>query len=63
MIHKTFSCNLYLCIHHSYFLPLNDNIVDFEKTDGIFSLTFVVDDFSELFLHTSVYSFKDSRYA
>ena len=32
---------------------LNDNIVDIEKLDGICSLTFVVDEFSGLFLHQS----------
>ena len=40
---------------------LNDNIVDIEKRDGIFSLTFAVNEFSELFLHPSVFSIKDSR--
>ena len=40
---------------------LNDDIIDIEKSDGICSLTFVVNDFSELFLHTSVFSIKDSK--
>ena len=33
---------------------LNDNIVDIEKPDGICSATFVVDEFSGLFLHPSI---------
>ena len=60
-IHKTFSYNLYLCIHHTYFLSLNDNIVDIEKPDGICSPTSVVDDLSGLFLHASVFSIKHLR--
>ena len=31
---------------------LNDDIVDTEKRDGIYSLTFAVDDFSGLFFQT-----------
>ena len=42
---------------------LNDNIVDIAKPDGIFSLSFVVDEFSGLFLHLSVFSIKHSRSA
>ena len=34
---------------------LNDNILDIEKPQGICSPTFVVDDFSGLFLHVSVF--------
>ena len=37
---------------------LNDNIVDIEKSDGICAPTFVVDEFSGLFLHPSVFSIK-----
>ena len=33
---------------------INEDIVDIEKLDGIYSLTFVVDEFSELFLLPSV---------
>ena len=36
------------CLFYKF---LNDDIVDIEKPDGICSLTFVVDDFSGLFLH------------
>ena len=42
---------------------LNDDIVDIEKPDGIFSPNFVVGNISELFLHPSIFSFKDSRFA
>ena len=35
---------------------LNDDIVDIKKTDGISSLTFVVDEFLGLFLHPSIFS-------
>ena len=35
---------------------LNDDFVDIEKPDGICSLTFIVDKFSELFLHLSIFS-------
>ena len=55
---KTFSCNLYLC---SFYISLNDDIVDIKKPDAICSFIFVVDDFSELFLHLSIFSIKDSR--
>ena len=42
---------------------LNDDIVDIEKLDGMCSLTFVVDEFSGLFLHPSIFSIKHSRSA
>ena len=35
---------------------LNDDIVDIEKTDGIHSFTFVIDEISRLFSHLSVFS-------
>ena len=35
---------------------LNENMVDIEKFDGICSLTFVVNHYSGLFLHASVFS-------
>ena len=44
-----FSFNFYLCINPAYFKSLNDDIVGMEKTDRIYSLTFVADDFSGLF--------------
>ena len=34
---------------------LNEDIVDIEKPDGLCSLTFVVDEFSGLFLHPTIY--------
>ena len=39
------------------------DIAHTEKYDGIFSPTFVVDDFSGSFLHPSVFYIKDSRSA
>ena len=41
-------------------MVLNDIIVDIKKPDGICSLTFVVDEFSGLFLHPSNFSIKHS---
>ena len=35
----------------------NEDIVDIEKPDGICSFTFVVDEFSGLFSHPSMFSF------
>ena len=43
-------------------MSLNDDIVDIEKADGIFSSTFVVDDLLGIFLHPSIFFIKDSRY-
>ena len=42
-------------------MSLNDNTVDIEKPDGIYSVTFVVHDFSEFFLYTTIFFIKDSR--
>ena len=42
---------------------LNDHIVDIEKPDGICSPSFVVDEFSGLFLHPSIFFMKYSRSA
>ena len=39
---------------------LNDDI---GYIDGIYSSTFIVDEFSGLFLHPSVFFIKDSRYS
>ena len=39
---------------------LNDNIVDIEKPDGVCSPTFVVDEFSKLFLHPSIFFIEHS---
>ena len=40
-----------------------EDIVDIEKFDGIFSLTFVVDRFPELVSHSSILSIIHSRSA
>ena len=40
---------------------LNEDIVDIEKRDGICSLTIVADEFSGLFLNTSIFSIMHSR--
>ena len=40
---------------------LNDDIVDIENHDGIFSPTSFVDEFSGIFLHPSIFSIKDAR--
>ena len=40
---------------------LNDNIVDIEKADRIFSLTFFMNEFRGSFLHPSIFSIKHSR--
>ena len=45
------------------FFKANNNIVDIENPDGTYSLTFVVDDFSGLFLHPSFYSIIQLRSA
>ena len=42
---------------------LNNDIVEFEKNDGISFPPFVVNEFSGLFLHPSIYSIKHSRSA
>ena len=42
---------------------LDEDIVVIEKSDGICSLTFVVDEFSGLFLHPSIFSIKHLRSA
>ena len=42
---------------------LNDDIVEIEKSDGICLLTFVADEFSELFSHLSIFSIIHSRSA
>ena len=42
---------------------LNDDIVDIEKTDGICQPIFVVNEFSRLLLHPSIFSVKRSRSA
>ena len=53
---QNFSCNLYPCIDHTYFLSLNGNVVDIEKPDEICPLACVVHNFLGLFLHPSIFS-------
>ena len=43
------------------FMLLNDDIESIENPDGVFSLTFVADEFSGLFLHPSIFSIIHSR--
>ena len=42
---------------------LNEDIVDLKKPHGICSLTFIVDEFSRLFLHPSIFCIVHSRSA
>ena len=42
---------------------LNEDIVDIEKPGGICSLTYVVEEFSGLFLHPSIFSVRQLRSA
>ena len=44
-------------------MSMNDDIVGIEKPDKLFSLTFLLDDISGLFLHLSVFPVKNSRSA
>ena len=72
-----FSSNNYICsmissgttkLLYTYKLCLfsilsNAYIVDIEYTQGICSSIFIVEDFSGLLVHPSIYSIKDSRSA
>ena len=40
----------------------SEDIADIVKPDGMCSLTYILDEFSGLFLHTSVFSIIHSRY-
>ena len=42
---------------------LNEDVVDIGKPDGTYSLTFVVDKCSALFLHPAIFCIKHSRSA
>ena len=42
---------------------LNEDIVAIEKSDGVCLLTFVVDEFSGLFLHSPIFSTIHSKTA
>ena len=50
--------SVHLCTSCLFSMLLSDNIVDIEKPDGICLPTFVVDEFSGLFLYASVFSIK-----
>ena len=45
------------------FYASKNDTVEIETPDGIYSLTFVVDEFSGLFLHQSIFSIVPSRSA
>ena len=60
---KSFMQSLCLYTLWLFSMPLNDDIVDIEKPDGLCSLTFVADDFSRLLLHPPIFTIRDSRYA
>ena len=47
-------------MYHASML-LNDDIVEIEKPDGICLLNFVVDEFSGIFLHPSIFSIIHSK--
>ena len=44
-------------------MPLKEGFADIENPDGICLLTFLVNEFSGLFLHPSVFSNKHLRFA
>ena len=46
-----------------FYMLLNEDIVDIEKPGGIRSLTFVVEEFSGLFLHPSIFFVRQLRSA
>ena len=52
-----------LYISYLFLMLLNDKIVDIEKTDGTYLAYFVVDDFSGLFSHPSIFPIKHSKSA
>ena len=61
--HCVFMQSLPLYTSYLFSMRLNEDIVDIEKLDGICVLTFVVDEFSGLFLHPSIFSIKHGRSA
>ena len=42
-------------------MPLNEDIIDIEKPDGMYLHTFVVEEFSWLFLHLLIFSIMHSK--
>ena len=55
--------SLPLCTSYLFPILLNDDIVHIENLDGIPWLTFIVDEFSGLFLNPSIFSITHSRFA
>ena len=55
------SLTLYTSCLFSMFL--NDNTVDIEKPDGMYSPAFVLDEFSGSFLHPSIFSIQHQKSA
>ena len=55
--------SLPLYILRLFSLLLNEDIVEVEKLDGIYLLTFAEDEYSGLFLHPSIFSIIQSRSA
>ena len=60
---QNFMQSLLLYTSCSFSMLLIDDTVDVEKLDGIYLLTFVVDEFWGLFLHPSIFSIIHSRSA
>ena len=44
-------------------IPLNYNIIEIEKTDGVCSSSYIVDKFSGLYFHPSIFFIKYTRQA
>ena len=53
-----FMQSLRLCTLCLFSMYLNGNIVDIEKPDGVYLLTFVVNEFLGLSLHPSIFSMR-----
>ena len=62
-LQKIFIQSLPLNTSCLFSMSMNDDIVGIEKPDKLFSLTFLLDDISGLFLHLSVFPVKNSRSA
>ena len=57
------SLTLWYILSCLFYMLLNEDIEEIEKSDGICSLIFVVDGFSELFLHLHIFSIIHPRSA
>ena len=60
---QNFMQSLLLYTSCLFSMLLIDDTVDIEKLDGIYLLTFVIDEFWGLFLHPSIFSIIHSRSA